>query len=58
MLTENAIELHAERQMDKLDKAYLAGEISTEAYDENIRMICQWVSAQYHILRQHQLAVN
>jgi hypothetical protein len=58
MLTENAIELAAEKAMDQLDKALLEGVISQECYEENIRILCRNVSMAYHQLRQHQLAVN
>jgi hypothetical protein len=57
-LTEERLERRAEQLMDRLDQALISGEISQEVYDEEVRKLCRHISARYHLLRQHQLAVN
>jgi hypothetical protein len=44
---EDEIERIAEREMDRLDKALLAGTFTQEDYDEEVEALDQWVREEY-----------
>jgi hypothetical protein len=45
-MTENEIEIKAERMMDRLDKSFMAGKISEEEYKKSVKDIDKWVRSQ------------
>ena len=47
ILTESEIELRVERQMDKLDKKFMRGEITQREYDREVFILDKWTAQQY-----------
>jgi uncharacterized membrane protein len=45
-MTEDEIEIKAEKMMDRLDKSFMAGKISEEEYRKSVRDIDNWVRSQ------------
>ncbi len=45
-MTENEIEIKAERMMDRLDKSFMAGKISEDEYKKSVKEIDNWVRSQ------------
>jgi hypothetical protein len=46
-MTEEQIERLAERDMDRLDRAFMRGELSQEAYDAAIERLNAWLEKSY-----------
>jgi hypothetical protein len=44
---EDTIERAAERRMDRIDRAFIAGEMDQQAYDKAIRELNEWADIQY-----------
>ena len=47
ILTESEIELRVERQMDKLDKKFMRGEITQSEYEREVFILDKWAAQQY-----------
>ena len=45
-MNEDQIELYVERQTDRIDRAYLRGELTDEQYEQRMRELAQWADAQ------------
>ena len=50
-MTEDRIQRLAEHNMDRLDIELLNGALTQEAYDEEVRLLEQWVRDQYKTLK-------
>jgi hypothetical protein len=50
-MNENTIEAIAESTMDKLDAEYMAGDLTKEEYDSEVRFLRQWTEKKYRQLR-------
>jgi hypothetical protein len=53
-MNEEQIERRVEIKIDRLDRAFLAGRITPETYNEEIRFIDNWAAGQYRHLRMAQ----
>ena len=51
VMTEDRNQRHAEHNMDRLDIELLNGALTQEAYDEEVRLLEQWVRDQYKTLK-------
>jgi hypothetical protein len=51
-LTENQIEIRAERMMSALDRALLRGDLNQEDYDKAVHELDQWTEAKYRESKQ------
>lgn len=47
ILTEADIELRVERQMDKLDRKLMRGEITQSEYEREVFILDKWSAQQY-----------
>ena len=52
-MTEDQIERHAERMVDRLDHQFLSGFIGQSEYDQQQREIARWVDAEYRFARTY-----
>ncbi len=52
ILTEAEIELRVERQMDKLDKKLMRGEITQSEYEREVFILDKWSAQQYKAQEQ------
>lgn len=52
ILTESEIELRVERQMDKLDRKFMRGEITQSEYEREVFILDKWASHQYKAQEQ------
>lgn len=52
ILTEAEIELRVERQMDKLDKKFMRGEITQTEYEREVFILDKWSAQQYKAQEQ------
>ena len=50
-MTEEQIERRAEREMDRLDAALMAGRLTQDEYDYEVRALDQWAEEEYRSLR-------
>ena len=48
-MTEDQIERHVEKSIDRYDAAFMAGRIDQQAYDALMREINKWADGQYRI---------
>lgn len=48
-LTEDQIEHHVERAMNRLDRQFLAGTISQQEYDREVLILDRWAYQQTQI---------
>lgn len=47
ILTEDQIERKVERMIDALDKSFMNGELTQDAYDKEMKSIDDWAQEQY-----------
>jgi hypothetical protein len=52
ILTESEIELRVERQMDKLDRKLMQGEITQSEYEREVFILDKWSAQQYKAQEQ------
>ena len=52
ILTEAEIELRVERQMDKIDRKLMRGEITQSEYEREVFILDKWAAQQYKAQEQ------
>ena len=50
-MTENDIEIKAEKMMDHLDRSFVAGKVTTDEYRKAVEDINNWVNDQMRRLQ-------
>ncbi len=50
-MTEDQIERHVERKVDRLDAAFMAGRLTQTEYNEGHREIARWADVEYRFRR-------
>jgi len=51
-MTENDIEIKAEKMMDRLDRSFAAGKVTTDEYRKAVEDINNWVNDQMRRLHE------
>jgi hypothetical protein len=49
-LTEDQIEQHVERAMNRLDRQFLSGTITQQEYDHEVMIVDKWAHQQLQVI--------
>jgi hypothetical protein len=50
-MTEDQIERHVERMVDRLDRRFLNSSMSQAEYDSEMKQVSLWADAEYRFIR-------